>query len=64
MSEHTEKIRQHAQAIAEELKELVKEKTPDAGEVGGHLRSAARETLLAARTALDKAIEKLAPEAK
>jgi ElaB/YqjD/DUF883 family membrane-anchored ribosome-binding protein len=62
MDTHAEKIKEHAKAIAEEIGSLVREKTPDTGEVGEHLKAAARETLLAARTALDKAIEKLGPK--
>ena len=61
MNEHTKKIQEHVKGIAEEVRGLVQDKTPEAGEVGTHLKSAARETLLAARTALDKAIEKLSP---
>ena len=61
MNEHTRKIQDHVKGIAEEVRGLVHDKTPEAGEVGEHLKSAARETLLAARTALDKAIEKLSP---
>ncbi|HXP90069.1 MAG TPA: hypothetical protein VN931_03960 [Fibrobacteria bacterium] len=61
MSDHAQKIREHVKGIAEEVRSLVHDKTPEAGEVGDHLKSAARETLLAARTALDKAIEKLSP---